>query len=238
MNISRLPAYIGINRLTHPLNKLAIHDAKSIFGYRPIIKCDARKFSNNSPGSNRTMSRKIIRKIGTTGGQQNLVRLVSNLLAPEGAAVGAASYAFVYITNIIEVTQWPKFLTASVGLLVAEKFIEGVKSSIRPEFDNLTILELKQEKALKQACLKAQIRNELDKWCLDSEGKSVNRIIIGTEDQKFNSDDYGFLEKQCFKKLRLDFESSLSRQDVIAASANKPEGFTCKKRLLGEWPFE
>ena len=238
MNISRLPAYIGINRLTHPLNKLAIHDAKSIFSYRPIIKCDARKFSNNSPGSNGTTSRKIIRKIGTTGGQQNLVRLVSNLLAPEGAAIGAASYVFVYITNIIEVTQWPKFLTASVGLLVAEKFIEGVKSSIRPEFDNLTILELKQEQALKQACLKAQIRNELDKWCLDSEGKSVNRIIIGTEDQKFNSDDYGFLEKQCFKKLRLDFESSLIRKDVIAASANKTEGFTCKKRLLGEWPFE
>ena len=238
MNVSRLPAYIGINRLTYPLSKLAIHDEKSIFGYRPVIKCDARQFSNNFPDSNGTTFRKIIRKIGTTGGQQNLVRLVSDLLSPKGAAHGAASYAFVYITNIIETTQWPKFLAASVGLLVAGKFIEGVKSSIRPEFDNLTISELKQEQALKRACLKAQVRNELDKWCLDSEGNSVNQLIIETETQKFDSDDYGFLEHQCFKKLRLDFESSLSRQDVIAASANKPEGFICKKRLLGELPSE
>lgn len=238
MNVSRLPAYIGISKLTHPLSKLAVNDAKSIFGYRPVIKCDARQFSNNFPDSNGTTSRKIIRKIGITGGQQNLVRLVSNLLSPKGAAHGAASYAFVYITNIIETTQWPKFLTASVGLLVAGKFIEGVKSSIRPEFDNLTISELKQEQALKQACLKAQIRNELDKWCLDSEGNSVNQIIIEIETQKFDSDDYGFLEQQCFKKLRLDFESSLSRQDVIAASANKPGGFICKRRLLGELPSE
>lgn len=238
MNISLLPVCTGINRLAHPLSKSAPHNlrsAKAALGYRPVMKCDARPYSNKIADGNETTPRKnIIRKIGKTGGQQNLVRLLSGLLSLKTIAFGNASVIFLAGTNIFEISQWPMVYSASLGLLVAGRFIQGVNTSIKPEFDNMASSELKQELTLKQACLKAQVRKELDKHCFDEEGQILWELQIGAGSHEFDSNDYGLMEYLSFKKLNLDFESSLGRQDVIDALANKPDGFYAKKRLLGE----
>ena len=238
MNISRLPVCIGINRLTPPLSKLAshnLHNAEATFGDRPVIKCDTRHYSNNiSDGNETTLRKKTIRKIEKAGGQQNLVRFLSGLPSLKTVAYGAASAVYLKSTNIVEISQWPMVYSASFGLLVAGKFLQGVNASIKPEFDDMTSSELKQELTLKQACLKAQVRKELDKFCFDEEGQIRWELQIVSGSFEFDSNDYGLLEYRSFKKLGLDFESSLSAQDVINAVKNNPEGSYAKKHLLGE----
>ncbi|USE36724.1 hypothetical protein [Endozoicomonas sp. SCSIO W0465] len=243
MNTAPLPICIGINRLAHPLSRLASHNLRNVegaFGCRSVITCNARHYSNKLSRGDETTDRKnTIRKIGKIGGQQNLVRLLSDdLLKQKGSALGASSLSLVNITNIFEFSHCPIVFSASLGLLVAGKFIQGVNTSIKPEFDNMSSSELEQELALKQACLKAQVRKALDKWFFDDEGNAdielKIELNIDTTSYYFDSNDYGFVEHSSFKKLGIDFESSLGRQDVLDALANDQDGFDAKKRLLGE----
>ncbi|MDB2384696.1 hypothetical protein N9V90_02555 [Endozoicomonas sp.] len=227
MNIAnRLPVQL-FNAASIPSANMASSDA------RKVVTSVVRKVSSkadNNVGNDAEKRSVIFRKIKQLGGGQKIVQsvsgpyknkvlLCSGSLAGMGICRGAAHIYSPSFYLFDTLTDFP-WLSLALGTFVSYRYLKGAYDAVKLIPESSSLMDLKKEEALKEACLKAEFRQVLDYW----EGRDV----------KSYETDIGKIERKCFDDLKLDFRKPLSKQMVESALGQHPDKHYAKIRLLGE----
>lgn len=200
----------------------------AFYNQRTVTNQTARLFTSKSPDNGQPINpddcekfeiERFKRKIGRAGGLQNIVRLSyypKRILSSYAALLTAdilatACFPAVELGKITLGIDpgHPIFFAILAGVAADIRYTQGHDRAISAIHEDSTLKEVKQEFAVQEACLSAQLKD-------------------------ISLDESGTIEYESFKSLGLDFESPLTRQDVLKAYEEKPEEHYAKVRLLGE----
>ena len=250
INICHRSIYAGLNRLSEPLGRQIISHSTGALGHRFAVLSDSRDFSEKLPKLEARASRSMnIEKIGATAGKQRLVRIFSDhgpvkILGAGAATIAALKFAQMNGITILglqslpllaafwSITQGiplisPTSMTFSGLLLMAAKYCydQGYESVMTDDLEQATDADVSEELAIRQACLRAQVREALDVFGF-AEYNTNCRLLYKRGHRCLDTLNYGEFERRTFRMLRLDFQEPINRHDVAGALDSLGPGFT------------
>lgn len=263
INMCHRSIYAGLNRFSEPLGRQIISHSTGALGHRIVVLCDSRNFSDKVPKLQAQSSRSVnIEKIGATAGKQRLVRIFSDHGPVKILGAGAATIAalkFAQMSGIIIIAFqslpmlaafWnfmqgmppisPISMTFTGLLLMAAKYHydDGYESVMTDDLERASAADVSRELAIRQACLRAQVREALDAFGL-ARDKSNFRLICKRGHRCLDTWKYGEFEQRTFRMLGLDFREPINRHDVAGAIGllgpdSTDHGFTVTPTTTGD----
>ena len=242
--------YAGLNRLSEPLGRQIISHTTGALGHRFVVLSDSRDFSEKLPKLQTPSSKSMnIEKIGATAGKQRLVRIFSDHGPVKILGAGAATIAtlkFAQMNGVIILgfqslpllaAFWnfmqgmpiisPTSMTFSGLLLMAAKYLydDGYESVMTDDLEQASAADVSRELAIRQACLRAQVREALDVFGFARDNANF-RLLYKRGHRCLDTLNYGESERRTFRTLRLDFQEPINRHDVAGALGSLGPGFT------------